>query len=368
MVIDEVELRVVRVPLRAAFANAGHVTTDKVAVLVTVRGGGVEGYGEGVMEPLPWFGPETVGGALVILRQALIPDLLGRPVDDPGEVSRRWAGWRGNPMAKACLEMALWDLAARQQDRPLWQVLGGDGRPVAVGASIGLVSDRVRLLDAVAEHASQGYRRIKLKIGPGADLDPLTAVRQAFPDLALSADGNSAYTLAAASHLAGLDELDLDYLEQPLDADDLVDHAVLSAQLATPLCLDESLSSPQRVEAALDLRACSVVNVKAGRLGGLAAVLDTAARCRARHVPMWCGGMLELGVGRAHNLHLTTLPGFSLPGDTASASRTYARDIVEQPLEAVDGVMAIPPGPGIGVTLDRGFLAEVTEAVETVRR
>ena len=362
--VDAVELRVVRVPLRTPFANAAHVTTHKETVLVVVEADGVRGVGEGVMEPLPWFREETLAGALHVLRAALVPDLLHHGCHDVRALSDRWSFVRGNPMAKAALEMAVWDAVARRRGEPLWQLLGGDGQAVEVGAALGIEPDTARLVDTVGAHLDQGYRRIKLKIAPGRDVVPLTAVRAAHPDAALSVDGNSAYTLSDAAVLSELDRLSLDYLEQPLHWDDLVDHAVLAAQIHTPLCLDESLSSPQRVAAALDLRACAVVNVKAGRLGGHQAVRRVAELCAAAGVAMWCGGMLELGVGRAHNIHLATLPGFTLPGDTASASRTYARDVIAEPLEAVHGLMPVPSGPGIGVTLDQGALDAFTVSVE----
>ncbi len=358
--VDFVELRVVRVPLRQPFANSVHVTTDKVAVLVTVGHEGIEGYGEGVMEPLPWFREETVDGALTVLGEALVPDLLRHGCADPAALADRWTFVRGNPMAKAALEMAVWDLRARQQGVPLWQALGGDGQPVPVGAALGLADGEGALIETVAQHVEQGYRRIKVKVRPGREQDIVTAVREAFPDVALSVDANCAYTLADTTMLAALDRFGLDYIEQPLHWDDLIDHAVLAAQLDTPICLDESLNSPERVTAALEVGACSVVNIKAGRLGGLAAVQRAAEACRRAGVPMWCGGMLELGIGRAHNIHLATLAGFDLPGDTASASRTYTRDIVNEPLEATAGLMAVPPGPGIGVTVDRSFLDAVT--------
>lgn len=366
--VDQVELRIVEVPLRTPFASAAHVTTHKTAVLVTVRGAGIEGYGEGVMEPLPWFREETIGGAMVVLTQALIPDLLAAGCNEPAELAGRWSMVRGNPMAKAALEMAVWDLRARQQDLALWQMLGGDGLAVEVGAALGLLDDLGQLIETVDRHVAEGYRRVKLKVAAGREREIVETVRQRHPHIALSVDANAAYSLNDTPTLAHLDPFDLDYIEQPLHWDDLVDHALLASQIATPICLDESLSSLRRVEEALDLRACAVVNVKAGRLGGHQAVRRTAQLCRANGVPMWCGGMLELGVGRAHNIHLATLPGFDLPGDTASATRTFATDIVEQPLEATDGLMPVPPGPGIGVTLDRAYVEKVTVERVTLAR
>jgi len=367
MRIDEVELRVVSVPFRSPVRTSYGTETDKLAVLATVRSDGIEGYGEGVMEHLPLYREESVDGALALLRQALVPWVLANEVSHPDTLTDAWRCWRGNPMAKATLEHAVWDCHARQRDLPLWEVLGGSGAAVAVGASLGLtpIPDT---LERVGRHLDEGYQRIKLKIEPGADVDLLAAVRAAYPGAALSADANSAYSLADSGHLRALDTFGLTYLEQPLHWDDLVEHAALAGMLATPLCLDESLTSYERTVAALDLGACAVVNLKSGRVGGHAVARRINELCVARSVSMWCGGMYELGIGRAHNIHLATLAGFTLPGDTASASRTYERDIVQEPLEAAAGWMPVPAGPGIGVSLDRPFLERVTRSTEIHRR
>lgn len=367
MNIDQVELRVVRIPFRTPFKTSFGEETEKVAVITTVRSGGVEGYGEGVMDPLPVYREESVVGALHLLRNALVPALLAHGCGHPAAVADSWARWRGNPMAKAALELAVWDCYARSRGVPLRTLLGGARTSVPVGASLGMSSIGATL-EAVGRHVAEGYRRVKLKIEPGWDVSMLATVRSRFPDIELTADANSAYTLDDIAVLREIDALGLRYLEQPLHWDDLVDHATLAKQLRTPICLDESLTSPGRVRAALALGSCSVVNVKVGRVGGLAAVQRIHDLCVSRSVPMWCGGMLETGIGRAHNIHIATMPGFTYPGDTASASRTYLRDIVEQPLEAVDGIMSVPPGGGIGVTLDRAFLQTVTESVEVFKR
>ena len=366
MRIDEIELRVVRLPYRAPFKTSFGNEAQKTALITTVRGDGVEGYGEGVMDPLPLYREETLAGAIGLIRDALAPSLLRDGCAHPSELLDRWSVWRGNPMAKASLELAVWDLHARQQGVALRTVLGGDRTEIPVGASLGMapVEDTVA---NVTRHVEQGYRRIKLKIEPGWDRDLLTAVRAVHPSIELTVDANSAYTLADADLLASFDEFELHYIEQPLHWDDLTDHATLAPRLRTPLCLDESLTSPARVTAALDLGACKVVNVKVGRVGGIEAVRRVHDICTARGVPMWCGGMLETGIGRAHNIHLATMPGFVYPGDTASASRTYRRDIVEQQLETTDGIMPVPDGPGIGVTLDHTFLDEVTLSTEVLR-
>lgn len=366
MKIDEVELRIVRLPFRTPFTTSFAVETEKEAIVVTVRSSGVEGYGESVMDVVPLYREETVAGAMHLLRAALVPELLAHGVEHPSELRARWERWRGNPMAKACLEMAVWDLHARQLGVPLRTLLGGERTEIPVGASLGMNPVEATVASVTA-HVEQGYRRVKLKIEPGWDLELLAAVRAVHPDIELTVDANSAYTLDDLPVLREIDQFNLHYIEQPLHWDDLTDHAVLARELRTPICLDESLTSPARVRSALDLGACTVVNMKVARVGGIQAMREIHDLCVARGVPMWCGGMLELGIGRAHNIHLATMPGYVYPGDTASASRTYVRDIVEQQLEATDGIMPVPDGPGIGVTLDRPFLEDVTVSADVLR-
>jgi O-succinylbenzoate synthase len=367
MHVDEVELRVVHLPYKSVFKTSFAAEAEKTAVIVTVKSDGVEGYGEGVMDMLPAYREESIPGALHLLREALVPSLLNNDCDDPMTLVDSWKGWRGNPMAKSALELAVWDCHARQLGVPMQALLGGERTEIPVGASLGM-NPVPETVASVARHVEQGYKRIKLKIEPGWDVDLLSAVRADFPHIELTVDANSAYTLDDIDILKKIDQFGLHYIEQPLHWDDLVDHAALAPQMETPLCLDETLTSPARVKAALDLAACKVVNVKVGRVGGLAATKRIHDLCVERGVPMWCGGMLETGIGRAHNIHVATMPGFVYPGDTASASRTYARDITEQALEATDGIMPVPSGPGIGVTLDRRFFETVTKSVEVVRR
>ncbi|MCX6522046.1 MAG: o-succinylbenzoate synthase [Actinobacteria bacterium] len=366
MRIDEIELRIVHLPYRSVFKTSFGAEAAKTAVIVTVRSEGVEGYGEGVMDALPHYREETIAGATGLMRDALAPDLFAHGCDHPNELLDRWAKWRGNPMAKTAIELAVWDCYARQQGVPMRTLLGGERTEVPVGASLGM-NPVPETVASVEKHVAEGYRRVKLKIEPGWDIDMLTAVRERFPDIELTVDANSAYTLADVDLLRSFDAFHLHYIEQPLHWDDLTDHAKLAPLLQTPICLDETLTSPARVTAALDLQACKVVNVKVGRFGGITAVQRVHEICTTRGVPMWCGGMLESGIGRAHNIHLATMPGFVYPGDTASASRTYARDITEQQLEATNGIMPVPEGAGIGVTLDRPYLEEVTRSVEVLR-
>jgi O-succinylbenzoate synthase len=364
---DRAELRVVELPLRFAFTTSFGTQTVRHALLLTMRGDGVAGTAEGTMEVDPSYREETLAGAIALLRDCLLPAVLGVDLPGPQTVSERLGWVRGNRFALATVEMAVWDAWGRGLGVPLWQLLGGVRAEVPVGVSLGIHETVDATVSAVEAHLAQGYRRIKLKIRPGWDEVPLSAVRAAFPDAVLSADANCAYTLADVARLRRLDAVALDYLEQPLAWDDLVDHATLQRALRTPLCLDESIASPADARKALAIDACRVVNVKAGRVGGLSAARQVHDVAVAFGAPVWCGGMLETGVGRAHNLHLATLPGFTKPGDTASASRYWEHDVILEPLEAVGGMMRVPQGPGIGVTPDTAFIESITRTIETIK-
>ncbi|HEX9857426.1 MAG TPA: o-succinylbenzoate synthase [Paracoccaceae bacterium] len=363
--IDSAELRLVRLPLLTPFTISTGTMHDKVFPLLILRAEGLEGYGEGVMDMLPDYLDETIPAALALLREVLLPRIVGASFENPQALERILNPWRGHQMTKAMVEMAFWDLWAKSLNLPLKTLLGGSGDRIDVGVSLGIgpVADT---LDRVRAHVEQGYKRIKLKIMPGHDVALVAAVRTAFPDIRLSVDANSCYSLADSPMLRRLDDFALDYIEQPLAWNDLHDHAVLQQRLATPICLDESIRSAQDARKALHTDAARVINIKAGRSGGYLESLRIHDLCAAYGVPVWCGGMLESGIGRAHNIHLSTLPNFRKPGDTSSSSRYFARDIVVEKLEAVQGSMAVPQGPGIGVTPDWGFLDSVTLSTESV--
>jgi O-succinylbenzoate synthase len=363
--IDGADIRLVRLPLVTPFTFSSGTMHEKLFPLLTLKSGGIEGYAEGVMDPLPDYLEETVSGAVDLMRNVLLPQVLGRRFANPQELARLFEPWRGNQMAKATVEMAFWDLWAKSLDLPLQTVLGGTGDAVEVGVSLGIASID-QTIERVASHHAQGYRRIKLKIKPGHDIALLRAVREAFPDIHLTADANSAYSLADSALLARLDTFDLDYVEQPLAWDDIHDHAVLQSRMSTAICLDESIRTVEHARKALETDAGRVINIKVGRSGGYCNSVRIHDLCAAFAVPVWCGGMLESGIGRAHNIHLSTLPNFTKPGDTSSSSRYFHRDIVEEKLEAGDGLMPVPPGAGIGVTLDRDFLEHVTLSAESL--
>jgi len=302
-----------------------------------------------VADPDPFYLPETNGTVLHVLRDFLVPLAFGLGLTHPREVHPALARVRGHEMAKAALEMAVFELYARREGAPLWRVLGGRGGEVASGVSVGLQDDSAALLEKVETEVAAGYRRVKVKIKPGRDRLLVAALRARFPNLPLMVDANSAYTLTDLPLFRELDAFDLMMVEQPLAWDDMVDHAALQREIRTPVCLDESIRSADDARRALDLGACRIVNVKVGRVGGFAAALAVHDTCRARGVPVWCGGMLESGIGRLANVHLQTLPGFTLPGDTAASARYFEEDLIDPPVVvSKEGKIAVPEGPGIG--------------------
>ena len=364
--IEGAELRLIELPLKFRFETSFGVQTKRTILLLTLRANGVEGYGEGVMERLPSYREEVVPGAEYLIREVFLPQVIGRTFRSPVELDAALAPFRGNRMAKAVVEMAFWDAWARSLNVPLQALLGGTRERVPVGVSLGIQPSVEETVDVVARHVEQGYKRIKLKIKPGWDLNPVRAVREAFPNLTMTVDANSAYTLSDARTFQELDTYGLDYIEQPLAYDDLHDHARLQALIRTPLCLDESILTAQDARKALSTDAGRVINVKPARCGGLTESMRIHAVAQAFGVPLWMGGMLEAGVGRAHNIHVASLPGFVKPGDVSSASRYWEADIVNEPLEAQHGEMPVPQGPGLGVTLNEDVLARVTVRREEV--
>jgi O-succinylbenzoate synthase len=369
MKIEQVVLRRLELPLLQPFETSFGRSTHKRFLLVSVAADGVWGHGECVADDEPFYLPETNVTVGHVLRDFLIPSLLALEFEQPRAVAATFARVRGHRMAKACLEMAVWDLCGRRAGQPLWRLLGGRAGRIQAGVSVGLQHDDTALVEQVAREVEAGYRRVKVKIKPGRDLTLVQAVRARFPELPLMVDANSAYTLADAEHLARLDPYALTMIEQPLAWDDIVDHATLQQRLRTALCLDESIGSADDARRALELGACRCINVKLGRIGGFASLLDLHAVCSARGVPLWCGGMLETGIGRLANVHAQTLPGFSLPGDTSASSRIYAEDLVDPPVTvAADGTIAVPDGPGLGHTLVQARVERATTAREQWRR
>jgi O-succinylbenzoate synthase len=350
MRIDAVELAVLRLPLVRPFETSFGRMAAREFVLVAARHDGVAGWGECVAEVDPYYSSETTASSWQILSKYLVPAILGIEIEHPRGLHGLWRRVRGHRMAKAALEMAAWDLRARLERRPLCELLGAAARPIAAGVSIGIHETVDALVERVQSELAEGYQRIKIKIKPGWDLAPVEAIRSRCGDVPLMVDANAAYQVSDAGVLAALDRFQLMMIEQPLDYDDLVQHAGLQKSVGTPICLDESITGPQAARDALDLGSCRIINIKPGRMGGFGPSLDVHAIALARGVPLWHGGMLESGIGRAHNLHLSTLPGFVLPGDVAASRRYFVPDLIEPPIDvAPDGTIAVPPGPGIGV-------------------
>ena len=348
--VRTVELMMVELPLVRPFRTSFGEMSDKRCVLVRVETDDAEGWGECVADRQPDFSGEFNEGAWLVLRDFLAPSLFRAGDVDIEGAERTFAEVRGNPMAKAALLNAFLDAELRAAGSSLGSWLGAERDRVECGVSIGIASSTEVLLDQVAGYLEQGYRRIKLKIEPGTDVERVRAVRGAHPSILLSVDANAAYTPADVDIFRSMEDADLLMIEQPLHHEDLVRHAELQALLRTDLCLDESIRSAADATAALDLEACRVVNIKQGRVGGVLEGKRIHDLCLERGVPVWCGGMLETGVGRALNLALAGLPGFTLPGDTSASTRYFHDDLTEPFEMAPDGTMAVPSGPGIGVT------------------
>ncbi len=362
MKIDGIELRLLRLPLVHFFETSFGRSTDRTFVLVTVREQGSEGWGECVAEEGPFYSPETTDTAWHIISSFIVPRVLGVTFEHPRAVFPALAAIRGHRMAKAAVEMAMWDLHARQRGVPLSRELGGTRPRIESGVSIGIQDSLPQLIEKVRTELAAGYRRIKIKIKPGWDYDAVRQVRAQFPHVPLMADANAAYTLDDADRLQRLDRFDLMMIEQPLGYDDVLDHAALQRRMKTPICLDESIHDWKTAEGAIVLEACRVINIKPGRVGGHAESIKLHDTCAERGVPVWHGGMLESGIGRAHNIHLASLPNFRLPGDIAASKRYYVPDLIEPPIEvAPDGTIEVPREPGIGVNIDLKRVAAATE-------
>jgi O-succinylbenzoate synthase len=363
--IEAVEIRLLRLDLTEPFETSFGRVGSRLIVLAKLEGEGLEGWGEIVAGERPLYSYETVGTALHVVREYLAPALLRAPLSGLSELAERFGVFRGHPMARAGLELAFVDLLARSRGQSLSTVLGGVRDRIEAGVSLGIQARVADLLERIERYRALGYRRIKLKIKPGWDVDVLAEVRRRHPEIPLSADANAAYTLTDRAHLERLDAFGLLMIEQPLDHDDLVDHAELQRSLETPICLDESISGVRAARQALELGSCRIVNLKVGRVGGYSQALGIHELCLTRGVPLWCGGMLESGVGRAHNIALASLPGFTMPGDLSASRRYFARDIIVPEVEVrADGTVEVPRGAGLGFEIDRDYVAAATETVE----
>lgn len=361
MKIDHVELREVQMPLVHFFETSFGRTTKRRIVLVRVDADGLTGWGEVTAGESPFYSYETPDTAWHILRDFLIPSTLGKNWGAPGELVPCFRRIRGHNMAKAALENALWDIAAQQQNLPLAKLLGGTLEEIPCGVSIGIQNSVEELLETVARELAAGYKRIKVKVKPGWDVNILEAIRNRFPQILLMADANSAYTLADLPHLKDFDRFYLMMMEQPLGWDDIIDHARLQKELSTPICLDESIHSAEDARKALDIGAGKIINIKLGRVGGFTAARQLHDVCRARNVPVWCGGMLESGVGRAHNIAMSALPGFTLPGDVSASKRYWHEDIIDPEVTVTpQGTIHVPREIGLGYTPNQQRIEKLT--------
>jgi o-succinylbenzoate synthase len=361
MKIESVTLSHIRMPLVSPFETSFGREIDRECVLITLKSDGLCGYGECVATRDPGYSYETTGTALHILSNFIIPLILEKDVNSAIEFQETVSGIRGHHLAKAGAEMALWDLLGKREGKSLSELLGGRREKVEVGVSIGIQESVQGLVRSVADYVEQGYARVKLKIKPGRDVEDTSTVRMEFPNLRLQVDANSSFTLDDIGRLMPLDDLDLLLIEQPLFEDDIWDHRKLQEKFKTPICLDESVISPRHARYAIEMKACRVINIKAGRLGGLSQAIMVHDICVESRLPVWCGGMLETGVGRASNLALASLPNFALPGDISASDRYYARDITnERFVLNPDSTIDVPRGPGLGVTINENALKQFT--------
>lgn len=359
MKFDKISLYPLKMPLVAHFETSFGRIYERECVLVKIESEGLVGWGECAADRDPGYSYETTGTVMGILKDFVLPLLAGQDVADAADFQRRISKIRGHHLAKAGVEMALWDLLGKRDGKSLREMFGGVQEQVEVGVSIGLQDATADLLKVVEKYVADGYGRVKLKIKPGRDVSEAQAARKTFPGLKLQVDANSAYTLETAAALQPLDDLNLLLIEQPLYEDDIWDHRLLQKRLRTPLCLDESVISPRHARYAIEMEACRVINIKPGRVGGLSQALEIHAMCQNLDMPVWCGGMLETNIGRASNLALASLPGFTLPGDISASARYYRQDVTLESFTLnPDSTITVPAGPGLGVTVDEARVKE----------
>jgi O-succinylbenzoate synthase len=366
--VESITLRKLKMRLKAPFETSFGVTHDRTVLLVEARADGVTGWAEVTTSQGPFFNSEFVETAWPTIRDFLAPLVVGREIASASEVPRFFSAIRGHEMARAGIENALWDIEAQQKNLPLGKLLGGTRSEITCGVSLGLQDCPEKLVEQVALELRDGYQRIKLKIKPGKDLDYVRAVRKAHPGILLSVDANSAYTLADIEHLKRFDEFKLLMMEQPLWWDDIVNHAKLQAQITTPICLDESIRHARDAQAAIDLGAARVINIKLGRVGGHSSAREIQTLCLARNIPAWCGGMLECGIGRAHNIAASSLPGYTLPGDVSASKRYWEEDVIDPPVKVSPrGTIQVPTTPGLGYHVRHDLIERWTTEKETWR-
>ncbi|HNK63470.1 MAG TPA: o-succinylbenzoate synthase [Anaerolineales bacterium] len=363
MKIESITLHHISMPLVAAFETSFGRETERECIIIEIRSEGVTAYGECVASRDPGYNYETTGTSMHIIKDFIAPSILGQDIRDAHDFQQRVSGIRGHQLAKAGVEMALWDLIGKREGKSLRELFGGVRNKVEVGVSIGIQDSPQKLVETATDFVNKGYARVKIKIKPGRDVEDALAVRKAFPDLRLQVDANSAYSMEDADHLKPMDDLNLLLIEQPLFEDDIWDHHKFQAKFKTPVCLDESIVSPRHARYAIEMNACKIINIKAGRLGGLSQGIMVHDLAQQNNMPVWCGGMLETGIGRASNLALASMPNFTLPGDVSASDRYYKRDIThERFVLNPDSTIDVPKGTGLGVTVDEEALKSYTLA------
>ena len=361
MKIETIALREIRMRLKAPFETSFGTVHDRRILLVEVVAEGVSGWGEVTAGETPGYNAETTDTAWHVLTDFLAPALIGKNISQASDLPALMGHIRGHEMAKSGIENALWDVEAQLGGVPLYKYLGGTSEEIACGVSLGIRETPESLVKRVEEELASGYQRIKLKIKAGKDYKFVAAVRKEFPRIRLSVDANSAYSLEDASHLRSFDEFDLLMMEQPLSWDDIYAHSKLQNQIKTAICLDECIHNTRHALTAIELKACRIINIKLGRVSGHSEARLMQDTCRAHGVPVWCGGMLESGIGRAHNIAMSALPGFSLPGDVSASRRYWTEDIIEPAVEVTSrGTILVPKTPGLGYAVKRDFVEKIT--------
>ena len=368
MRVEAITLRKLKMRLKAPFETSFGISDERSVILVELLSDGIIGWSEITVHDGPFFNAETPVTAWHVVRDFLSPLVFGKNISSACDLRLLFAPIRGHEMARAGIENALWDVEAQQKNVSLSKLLGGTRPEISCGVSLGLQASPEALLEKVAIELAAGYQRIKLKIKPGKDLEYVRAVRSAHPDILLSVDANSAYTLDDAENLKRLDEFNLLMMEQPLWWDDIFSHAKLQKMINTPICLDECIRHARDAQAAIELGAARVINIKLGRVGGHSSAREIQALCFARNVPAWCGGMLECGIGRAHNIAVSSLPGYTLPGDVSASKRYWHEDVIEPEVEVSPrGTICIPPSAGLGYHVRRDLIDRLTVEKETWR-
>ncbi|RTQ96241.1 o-succinylbenzoate synthase [Lysinibacillus telephonicus] len=368
MKIEEITVRHLKMKLKNPFSTSFGTFVEKEFLLLEAKDEqGTIGWGESVAFDAPWYNEETMKTNWHMLEDFLIPIILNKEIKHPDEVSELFKGVRKNNMAKSTVEGAIWDIYAQETNQSLASAIGGNKEKIEVGISIGIQSSIEKQIEVVGNAVKDGYKRIKVKIKPDWDVEVIRILRENFPDVSIMADANSAYSLSDVDLLKQLDKFNLTMIEQPLASDDIIDHAVLQKQIKTPICLDESIHSLEDARKAIELGSCGIINIKIGRVGGISEAKKIHDYCQEKGIPVWCGGMLESGIGRAHNIALTTLSNFILPGDTAGSSHYWEQDIIEPEVVVEDGYITVPQKVGIGYKPNKEAINKYTVKSKTYK-